>query len=459
MKVAVVVLVYLCVLLCSVLSYSRVYADGADPGSEAGTQPVQVTRPPQTAPYARFAKNLVRGWIVNMPTPANYVIQDPLGVRSAMADAGLYVFGFTNTTFSYDLLNHGEGPRSQQVYAGQEFTVVSPNFLLATYDLGKIGLSDGQLTASLAYAYVNWEPAGPTVFHVGVLQYHQALFERAVELTIGYLGNSLMWLGTYVGGNLAGGTFGVSAQIPQQTGLSNLSITRPGANLKLNFGHGFYNLIGVQRPWNPDGTVAETKANGFGLGWGGKHVGMLYMEELGFERRATVDAPAIWVRTGAVYNTSGYSSLKTPGERDHNYNFTFLADYQLLRLGRGVADAYRGLYSGISLMYAPPDVNRFSQYYEARLYMKAPFASRPADSVSFVVNQNRYSRYAIRNAKDAGRMTVDESTSVALSYTANVVHGLFITGGFTFVDHPRAIASQEKQDPALNVIGNVNAYF
>jgi len=459
MKV-VVMLSSLGILLCSALSCSSASADSGDSSSvEAKREPEPVIKQQAADPYAKFSNYMIKGLNVNLPTPANYLIQDPLGIRTGMADVGLYIFGFTNTTLAYDLINHGKGSRSQQVYAGQEATISSPNFLFATYDLGKLGLRDGQLTASLAYSYANWEPAGPTIFHIGILQYHQALFDHAVELTIGYLGNSLVWLGTYVGGNLAGGTFGVSAQIPQQTGLSNIVMTRPGANLKLNFGHGLYSLTGIQRSWNPDGAVAEKDVNGFGFGWGGKHVGMRYMEELGFERRATVDQASIWLRAGAAYNTSGYASLKTSGERDHNYSLTFLADYQLLRLGRGAADAYRGLYGGISLMYAPPDVNRFSQYYEARIYMKAPLASRPTDSVSCVVNQNRFSRYAIRSAKAAERMTVDESTSISFSYTANLVHGFFLTGGFSFVNHPRAVASDEKQDSALNVVGNVLAYF
>jgi len=447
------------VLLCLMLSCLSVSADSGDSTVEAKQESVPVKQTQSEDPYAKFAKNMVKGLSVNMPTPANYLIQDPYGIRSRMADVGLYVFGITNNTLTYDVVNHGKGPKSQQAYAGQEVTGTSYNTLFATYDLGKLGLEDGQLTATLAYTNVSWEPAGPTLLHIGVFQYYQALFDHAVELTVGYLGNIFVWNGTFVGGNIAGGTFGVSALIPQQTGLANFMIPRPGANLKLNLGHGLYSMTGIQRSWNPDGPVAEKEANGFGLSWGGKHVGMLYMEELGFQRRATVEAPAIWLRAGATYNTSGYASLKTADERDHNYSLTFLADYQLMHLGQRTANPARGFYGGISLMYAPPDVNRFSQYYEARVYVKAPFASRPADQASFVVNHNRYSHYAIKSAEDAGRMTVDESTSISLSYTANLVHGLFLTGGVSFVNHPRAIASEEKQDPALNVVGNVVAYF
>jgi len=409
----------------------------------------------KTDPYARFEKNQVRGISIRVPTPEHYVFQDALGARSAMADAGFLLYGLSHNVFTYDLLNGGK-VRDRQVYAGQKATLVNTNYVFLTYDLEKIGLSGGQITASGNYTYTNWEPAGPTRFHIGIIQYHQSMFDRVIELSIGYLANGLVWNGTYVGGNLTSGTFGVSASIPQQTGLSNVTITRPGANLKINLGHDLYSLTGIQRSWNPAGSDAEVDANGIGFGWSGDHVGMRYMEELGFNRRATTDHSAVWLRAGAAYNTSGYASLKDPGKRENNYSLALLGDYQLLRLGRV---ASRGIYGGFTAMYAPPNVNRFSQYYELRFYAKMPFLSRPADSFSFVVNQNRFSKYAIQSAKSAGRMTVDETTSVSLSYTLSIVRGVFLTTGFGLINHPRAIASEDRQKFALNFTNNLVAYF
>ena len=64
--------------------------------------PVIVSETPVTNPYARFSKYMVKGWNVTMPDPSNYIDQDPYGIRTAMEEDGLFFFGFTNDTFTYD---------------------------------------------------------------------------------------------------------------------------------------------------------------------------------------------------------------------------------------------------------------------------------------------------------------------------------------------------------------------
>jgi porin len=421
--------------------------------------PVIAAATPEANPYARFSQYMVKGWNVTMPDPSNYIDQDPFGYRTAMEADGFFFFGFSNNTFTYDLRNDNQLYGSPQLYSGQKPTIVTSNYAFLTYDLGKAGLQGGQLTAGVTYNYVNWEPAGPTHWHISDLKYFQTLFDGKAELTIGYLGNSIVYNGIYIGGNLAGGTFGVNANIPQETGQSTSLITRPGVNFKVYLGDGFYNLAGVQRSWNPGGAAAEIKANGFGFGTVGPHVGELFLEEFGYKCAAEAGEPFTWVRAGYGFNNSDYASLKTHGTTANNHYLSLLGDRQLLQLSDAPTAAYRGLYAGFTVMDSPAEVDRFAQYYEFRVYMKGPFANRPFDSMSLVVNQNRFSKYAVASSEARGLLTDDQATTTSLGYTANVLPGVFLTSGLSYVNHPRTVTTIAEQRSALNFLTNVIIYY
>lgn len=406
----------------------------------------------------RLAAYSPKGWNIRMPEPAGTIDPDPFNFRSKLADNGFGWFGWTNNSVSYDFHNHGRSPLPQ-VYNGQKATWYSVNFFYLTYDLSRVGLNGGQLVASTSFIRVNWEPIGPSQrFRVGVLEWYQPLFDGRVELNIGYLSNSFNYTGTNVGGNIAGGTFGVSASIPTQTGMSSTLATRPGVNVKTYLGGGFYNQVGVQRSLDPAGLVTEvTQTNtGAGLGWGGADTGLLYLEEFGLRRNGGPGQRDIWLRAGYTYNTSDFESLSAPGTRAHNYMFTLLGDYQVYQVG----DSARGIYAGFSIMHSPASVNRFTDYYEARLYAKGLFSSRPADMISFIVNQNRFSKYAIQDAVLAGRtLTVDKTTTVSLGYTAKVYSGVYVTAGVSYVDHPRPISTIPSQKSAITGSTSLLVYF
>jgi len=430
-------------------------AEGVDEHKDAKSSPIVA---PSGDPYARFMKYLPKGFSIRMPGPGNYIDRDPGGFRSMLADNGIGYVGWTNTSLSYDFRNQGEVSGSQ-VYGGQKKTFNSYNFLFLTYDLGKVGIKGGQLTLSGSYTYTSWEPAGPTALAVGEIKYYQSLFDDRVELAVGYLGNSLVYTGIYVGGNLAVGTFGVNSNIATQTGQGSTAVSRPGVNVKVNLGGGFYNLAGVQRSLNPQGVLQEREENPGGLGWAGDNVGALYLEELGYRRSAAPGAPETWLRAGGSYNTSGYANLKSPGNTDHNYSLYFLADRQLLQFGSVGMGAARGLYGGVSAMYAPPSVNRFSQYYEVRAYIRGPFASRPFDMISLVATQNRFGKYSVRNAEASGGHAAEQATSISLGYTANVFHGVFVTAGASYIDNPRAVTPTSDQKSALTGVATAFVWF
>ena len=61
-----------------------------------------------------------------------------------------------------------------------------------------------------------------------------------------------------------------------------------------------------------------------------------------------------WPRVGAIYNTSLYKNYATGGQNT-NYGIYALSDRQIFQLDpSSAASAYRGIYIGASVMYAPP---------------------------------------------------------------------------------------------------------
>ena len=81
-------------------------------------------------PYADYRW---KGLAVNLPPPANTVDLQLGGYRQMLADKyGIGYFGCSATTFFDNALNHAQRLRGAQVYAGQEPTVLSQNFLALT---------------------------------------------------------------------------------------------------------------------------------------------------------------------------------------------------------------------------------------------------------------------------------------------------------------------------------------
>lgn len=447
--------------------------DDTTPGAAMDVAAAQQTPPAQTGPltppasaavpasdpYARFKQYVTKGFNVPIPGPSAYIDPDPMGLRSALANEGIGYWGYSLNAWTYDTRNSSKVD-GRQVYSGQKATLTSYNYLYGTYDLGPLGIGGGQLSASIANVYTTWAAAGPNMTRVGILQYYQSIADGRVELTVGNLANSFTYTGIYVGGNLASGTFGVNASIPSQVGVSSTFLARPGVNVKFNLGNGFYDMAGVQRSVNPDGPSAEQNANPSGLSWAGHHVGNVWIDELGYRRSATPDARDSWVRAGYFRNTSDYLSKKTPGTRqDDNYAVYLLADHQFVRLGDTPAQSARGIYVGASIMHAPADINTFTRYSELRIYSKGPFDARPADMLSFVASRNDFSDYAVKAAKAAGAPTHDESTAVSLSYSGMVVRGVTLTGGVSYIDHPRPVATSDDQRSGLNVQVGAHIYF
>ena len=96
------------------------------------------------------------------------------------------------------------------------------------------------------------------------------------------------------------------------------------------------------------------------------------INELGYRKEAAPGQLATWVRAAPMFNTSRYTDFAFGGRSTGNYGAYFLADQQFVQLAPMAGQAARGVYAGVSAMYAPPEFNRFSQYYELRALWDRP---------------------------------------------------------------------------------------
>jgi porin len=111
-----------------------------------------------------------------------------------------------------------------------------------------------------------------------------------------------------------------------------------------------------------------------------------------------------------------------------------LVDYQLRRSGS--QDPGHGLYVGGTAMTAPARFNAYDQYYEARLYQRAPFRSRPDDVLSFVAAYRGHSEYVTSSLAAQGKTVWHGSPSFAGSYSFHVSRGNYLTLGSSYVRGP-----------------------
>ena len=143
------------------------------------------------------------------------------------------------------------------------------------------------------------------------------------------------------------------------------------------------------------------------------------INEFGYRKEAAPGQLATWVRAAPMFTTSRYIDHAFGGRTPAITALYFLADQQFVQLAPVAGQAARGVYAGVSAMYAPPEFNRFSQYYELRLYGIGLLPSRPSDMLSLVVTRNVFSHYLVDAALQRGQLAHDGSLSITAAYTAS----------------------------------------
>ncbi|WP_245287018.1 carbohydrate porin, partial [Bradyrhizobium sp. Tv2a-2] len=407
---------------------------------------------PDVDPFAKFENLREKGTVLTVPGPADTIDQDKGGVRSALAEVGIGYVGWTQNTFVNNLLpNAAKSTIANQLYNGQNPTFNTVNAMMVTYDLSRFGVPDGQIIVGTEQQWWTWNPGGPDRIGLATFAFYQTFFDRKLEFKIGYLRNSYEFAGIWVGGNAGANVFGPSGNILYQGGIGNNAAPTPGIILKFNAGDQLYSKASLQRSISPDGVFTEVTQNPTGLTWSTPNTGVLLLDEVGYQNKAARGSPDTWLRAGAGFNNSNYTNLEYPKQprADENSFYYVAADRQVWQTNADSSPS-RGIYGGFSVMYAPPDLNKVSQYYELRLYVKGPFDWRPSDQISVVATDTAWSKYSVESALAAGNLVHWESKAISGTYTAHLAPGIYANIGLSYIDNPTSVTYTPKTGHALN---------
>jgi len=418
----------------------------------------------------------IKGWNLTFPSFGDTFLQDYGGWRSSLSSVGIGLIEYNVTRFQTNMLDTPrEGPRfnpfyeSTQSYWGQKPSFNNFSVLVLTYDLSRFGVPDGQLQYSGFSTYSTWQGFVPDTLTTNFLAYYQTLFDRQLELKFGLLANQNEFAGQTVGNNFVT-TGGPANTILTQLGMSVSPVSTWSFRVTSHFGEHFYNESAVMRSLvvnGPSGNaVFDTDAlNPTRFDWnvntssysptaevGAPGTGELFVNEVGYKQVVEPNSHYTWVRLGALYNNSTFHDFTksvTQGglirgpigpTKEGNYGFYLLADQQLWQSAPDLPDtAGRGLYLGGTIMYARPETTAITQYYEGRLYMKAPFASRPKDLVSVVGYYQVSSPYLVDNLNTLnaiGTYGKSATWSATIGYLANLRPGAYLTVGLNYTANP-----------------------
>lgn len=383
-------------------------------------------------------------WNIPYLSASQTLVPDCTGVRGQLANLGIGL-GLNNIeNGNVNFLSQGKPEPQGQQYVGQKPTAFSLTVTYVTFDLARIlGIPQAKVVTGFKVMEPTWATIGPNYFGLNSLYYDQLLLHDHLELQLGYIENDFEYIGVYVGGRLAGGTLGPQATIPYEVGLSNNISTAPTANVKVSFGD-FYDKAGVQRSNTPGGNIRYAALDPTGFNFTIPGTSPLVINEVGYQVHPSENAHSVWLRAGGIYNFTQFPGFGTaPGAT--NYAFYGLADYQLLQ----TYEPQTGIFFGGSFMYAPPNVNIYSKYYELRLYDVGPLPGRPHDFASLVATRTEFGRNAINYYDGIGVPTHDASTGVTASYTARIINGLWIGTALTYTHNP-AFRVQPGDPNALN---------
>lgn len=393
----------------------------------------------------RFERLGIKGWDTPFPRVTDSMFQDIGGVRSALADAGIGVLGVSLNAGAYNFRND-DTPGA--TYNGKHPTYFAGlQALYLTYDTGKIGIPDGQIQV-IGYTTANGlnRVNGPRFARIGGLAYFQQLWDDKVEFKIGYFTMSPEFIGSQVAGSLVAGTLGPQASIPVQLGFAYPGTATPAAAIRINGQRGWYAKFGVQRSFPRGGINQVINDDKIGLRFSFPGAKPLFVGEFGINRKAQTNSKSLWVRGGAIYNTTQYVNYQTSGTTQ-NWALFIGADRQLTQVDPKLP--FRGVYIGASFNYAPPELNRYTRYHEARIYGIGLLKGRPSDLTSLVISYNKLSGQVLE-AQYSNQDVAKYAASAIASYSYRLVRGLYFQPGVGLVKNPT---------PAPRVPLAVNGYL
>jgi porin len=273
-------------------------------------------------------------------------------------------------------------------------------------------------------------------------------------LKAGYIANNMSFVGLFVGGSTATGAQGVYAVLPFEAGMSYFPLTAPSVDVRIRGPKNTYVKTAAQRSIDPNGGPTEVARNHTGFRFIPRGDKLVLINEVGYQRAPGADAHQAWFRAGSINNTTPYTNEATGRSQSGNYCAYALMDAQALKPDREHPD--HGLYLGGSFMTVPDTLNAYARYYEARLYQKAPFRSRPGDVLSVVASRTGYSKIFTDNYVSQNKTVWRAGSTLTGSYSLRASRGNYLSLGLSY-DYGPAITPRVHN--ALNFIANWTLFF
>jgi porin len=404
-----------------------------------------------------------KGYDYKFPSLQDSISKDYFCWRSTLAEHGFMfqayntVLGVQNMLGSYPAYGNGGSliprnyPRvplypSNQQYAGQRLTVNTAEQIFITYDLGRLGITGGQLQLGAAFDNDTWDLYAPSKAALRALAWYQPWFGGAVDTHIGFLSMSNEFVGAYVGGNYAN-PLGASASIPISMGMSLVPEDQPAAEGLWHITNRWYDELGIMRSMNPAGPTGnilydDAYLNPDGLHFSVSNGGALVVNEFGYKNEAGVNDPRNWLRLGYMYNTSNFHDYSkgltlTTGSQNDVSAYYALYDRQIWQMDpSSAATAYQGIYLGASYYYAPPSALVINQDIQVRLYGFGLIPGRPSDQVTLTFDNNQISGDFVDSGRRLGLHPYTVENVGQIGYTYKVQDGINATFGISYTDHP-----------------------
>jgi porin len=352
--------------------------------------------------------------------------------RQALLSKGIALRVISTEVYNQNVLDHPVAA-DDQVYVGQrpyESAMVQP---ILTADLRQLHLQHAQFYLGSVWNWSSWNPANPKALQLWDLYIYKEFGKDRIELKAGYVSNNLDFVGLFVGGSTATAAQGVYAVLPYELGMSYFPLTSPSVNIRMRGPQYTYLKTGFQRSLDPNGGTAEVARNHSGFRFDPHGDGLLVIEEAGFQRAAAA-SPEVWLRGGYTYNNTAFTSLVNGKQQTGNHLAFALADLQIHQ--PSPVQPAQGLYIGASAMTSTASLNAYDRYYEARLYQKAPFRSRPTDMASLVASYTGHSSYLTNSLAAAGKTVWRNSASLTGSYALHVSSGQYLSIGLSYIHGP-----------------------
>ena len=267
---------------------------------------------------------------------------------------------------------------------------------------------------------------------VSVFAINQSFFNHRVELVYGYISGVRLFYGMALGGNASTAALGPSSVVPFQVGMSATEPTPTVNVIVRDESLRFYNSTALTRSVSPQGIQKDIDRNPSGLRLKVPEARALLINEVGYKQATSATTNAMWLRAGAMYNTSHYTEFVSGEKSDNNYG-GYLAG--TVQISKPFNDA-RGWYLDSKLDYSPDSVNAINKAFQVSAFNIGPFASRPADMAAVGLTKSYYSEDLRKATTRYGLEAAPYTLAVTTSYAARLFPGVYLISGLTYTKNP-----------------------